>query len=861
MLGWALLCVVLCAVAGCASDEAAQRKQLNPGQTELRIASFNIIFKGEHQFDASTIKSGLVTQEDPGWRTAIAWMPLIGAEPEYFNEMDWDRDVKRIQTFYASQGYFNASIVSTSIVPSRQKNEVRITIQIAEGEPTKVGSLDIEGLEPLEPELQAQLTQKLALAPGEVFTQDKYLQTRRLLLTRLKRASFAYAQITGRAVINPQTRAAQVQFFLDPGPRATFGKIYVVGNEEIETRFIREALTIEEGQPYSAHQLDMTQADIYDMGVFSLVSVIPAHEASDELIKAAKIPADEVARDRAAAERNRATQAPAEVGGDGSSMADEAPGTARPGAQLEPPHEDDDADDIDDTATSDDVDRSDDNGDDTQDGELEDEDDPAGIMGISDLLAQAQSHAEARTDLDQSVPIIVRVKDARLWNVEVGAGLSVATNRSDVHALANWSSQNFLGGLRKLEHFNTAGYAWASNDSGYGLTSPFQLMGNSEAANHGVFLESRLEFRQPQFLERLTTFKSALSLKRNIEVGYTVWNPQGMIGVERRFFRHLTLELNYNLSYFKYHNVGEALLTTPELGSGFAPDYLLEYLEQRSTLDLRDDPFNPTSGYLTSLSLERAGSYIFGGDFDFWRVSWANQGYVPFHLLTDWVLAARFQVGALYNTENTQTNTDGRTVARAVPIESRFYAGGAGSLRGLGRNNLSYFRVAPFDPSNPGSIKRVAVIQVGGVSVLEASLEPRFRLMRNLAGVGPLWGVLFYDVATVLNQQLFVQTDAGEALSGSAAGFAEIRDTLVSGVGGGAYWITPVGPVRADFAVTLNDLSNDPRFRLCGPFANVRDQVSETGRTNCDYLPDERDPVVQQLNLDYSFFIGIGHSF
>ncbi|AWV90132.1 BamA/OMP85 family outer membrane protein [Bradymonas sediminis] len=814
---WALLAIAI-STSGCASSDSARDKGavMSPGQTTFRVKSFEI--KGTEKFDADTIKKGLATQKDPGWRASIPWMPILGAEHSYYNQIDWRRDVERIKTFYSMRGYFNARIVNKSISQSAKNEEVRISITIAEGTPTRVTELNVEGLEALEPGISEEVLRDLQLKVGEVFTQEKYIEMRNTLVSRLKLRSFAYARISGRVVIDPQTQSAKVQYFLDPGPQAVFGEVHIIGNDEIDTRFIREALAIKQGVDYSARELDRAQADIYDMGVFSLVSVLPAHEASDELLREAGISKEEVAL-----EREDAADSDSEPGADGSGS----------NADIYVDEEEDD----------------------------EDDDEDMGMMGISGLLAAAQEQAESRTELSRDVPIIVRVKEARLWNVEVGAGVSVGTNRSDIHGLANWSSQNFLGGLRRLEHFNTAGYAWASNDSSFSLSNPFSLGGTSDASNEGVFLESRLEFRQPQFFERLTTLKSSLSLKRKVEVGYTVWNPQFTVGVERRFFRHLNLELNYQLSYFKYADVGESLLTTPELGQGFEPSYLLESLEQRATLDLRDDPFNPTAGFLTALSLQEAGSFLAGGEFDFLKVSWSNQAYVPFHLLTKWVLAGRFRAGAIYNTEPTRRDSSGNLRARSVPIENRFYAGGAASLRGLGRNNLSYFRVAAFNPTIPGDIRAVEVIPIGGMTVFEASIEPRFELAESLFGLGDLWGVLFYDVATVLNQQFYFDTKANATIEEGTATFESVAASLINGAGAGLFWLTPVGPVRADFAVTLNDLQNDPRFRICGDFARVRENVSQSGRSDCEYLPASRDPIVQQLNLDYSFFIGIGHSF
>lgn len=833
LLAWPLLLVGLALTsAACGTEKSAQKGvTVTPGQTRLRVASFEI--KGTKRFDADTIKDGLATAEDPGWRAAISWMPLLGAEHQYFNRIDWRRDLERITTFYKMHGYFNARVVSRSIVESRKNKAVRISIRIAEGKPTHVSTRNIEGLEPLSDKNRKEILANLPLKQGDVFTQDAYLKTRKMLVDRLHKHSYAYAEISGRAIVNPQTNKAEVYYFLDPGPKARFGQIHIVGNKQIETHFIREALSIEKGQAYSGTALEEAQQDLYDMGVFSLVSVLPAHEASPEIREAAGVTQEELGGSDFTNQGTGEQAAPGQP-----APADKGPQPVeQPDKELNPQLQQE-----------------------VQQVEQKPAEVP-GPLGISDVLASAQQQAESRTQLEKRVPIIVRIKEGRLWNVELGAGLSLETNRSDVHGQANWSSQNFLGGLRKLEHFNTAGYAWASNSGDVSLGSPLFFGTETDAANQGVFLESRLEFRQPQFLERKTTFKLTTSLNRDIEVGYTVWNPQGTIGLERPFWRHLTLGVNYHVAYYAYSNVGAALLTSPELGIDFQQNYLLEWLEQTLALDLRDNPLNPQSGFFSTLSIQEAGSYLVGGDFDFLKVIWGNEGYVPFDLFTRWVLAARFRVGAIYNTEPARTNSTGEVQTRAVPIENRLYGGGPNSLRGLGRRNLSYFRIAPFDPTDPNDVQTVEVIPVGGLSLFEASIEPRFQLVSNLADVGPLWGVLFYDVATVLDQQLLFSTQAGQSLEQGTAGFSDITGSLVSGVGGGAFWLTPVGPVRADFALTLNDLSNDPRFRTCGPPSRVTDEVTQTGRTDCEYLPVGEDPVQQQLNLNYSFFIGIGHSF
>ncbi|MFW5966043.1 MAG: BamA/OMP85 family outer membrane protein [Persicimonas sp.] len=806
-------------LSGCATDEAAERTAERPGQTDMRVAAFRI--EGVEEFDAGQIKSGLATQTSADWRTAISWMPLLGAEPEYFNRIEWRRDLERIENFYRQRGYFNARIVSQNILESQEEGVVRIRLVIDEGEPARVRNLNIEGLSPLDESLRQKVTNDLVLAEDAVFTEERYLRTRSLLVNRLRGRAFAYASINGRAVVDPEENAVDVTYFLDPGPRSRFGEIHIVGNEEIPSEYIRDAIDIREGQPYSNSALQEAQEDIYGLEVFSLVSVLPAHEAREEVVEEAdiepeEIPDQQVTPQNEGAARDQAAQPTEE---EAAEARDEIEGI---------------------------------------DGQPDTDAPPS--TGLSEMLDDVQRKAEARTDLEREVPVVIRLKEGRMWNVELGAGLAIESNRQDIHGQANWSSQNFLGGLRRLEHFNTVGYAWAYNASEVGLGRPFGLGGETEADNDGIFLSSELEFRQPRFIERKTDLRVAPRVDREVEVGYTVWNPRMTVGLERNFFRHLDLGLDYHVSYYDFADLTSTLLTATPLGADFQEEFLLEWLEQRAALDFRDNPLDPRQGTHTELSVQEASSYLLGGEFDYLKVRASTEGYLPFTFLTDWVLAGRMRLGSIYNMESVEGDGGDGQVAQ-VPALSRLFSGGRGRARSFGHDTVSQFRVGAFDPDSPSEVEEVEVIPVGGLSLFEVSVEPRFRLVENLFDIGDLWGAVYYDGATVLDRQLFFSTEASEFLGQETADSSDLSETLLHGVGGGTYWLTPVGPVRLDVAVTLNDLTDDPRFRTCGPPSRVQDEVTETGRSDCEFLPVDQDPVQQQLNLNYSFYIGIGHSF
>ena len=115
-----------------------------------------------------------------------------------------------------------------------------------------------------------------------------------------------------------------------------------------------------------------------------------------------------------------------------------------------------------------------------------------------------------------------------------------------------------------------------------------------------------------------------------------------------------------------------------------------------------------------------------------------------------------------------------------LPSSKRFYAGGAGSVRGFGFQDLG-----PITNGDPD----------GGRSLVEASAEARVRVSESV-GVVP-----FLDAGQVYDDPFpNPEDDAGRVLR--------------VGAGLGVRYFTPIGPVRVDVAVPVNDRPRDSAFEL-----------------------------------------------
>jgi translocation and assembly module TamA len=220
-------------------------------------------------------------------------------------------------------------------------------------------------------------------------------------------------------------------------------------------------------------------------------------------------------------------------------------------------------------------------------------------------------------------------------------------------------------------------------------------------------------------------------------------------------------------------SVGLETLATQERESAVAGQlvprntYFVAALPLRGGFDRSDDLLDPTKGWRASLRVSPEISKQQGGP----RVTYARiqadaSAYFP--VGRKLVLAGRTRVGAIPGTD----------IANIAPSR-RFYAGGGGSVRGYG-----YQEIGPRDLANDPS---------GGRSLLEFSLEAR-------VGTGLFGGAL----------QLVPFIDAGSVSASVTPTFRDMR----YGAGLGLRYKTGFGPIRLDIGTPLNRRPGDSRITV-----------------------------------------------
>ena len=267
-------------------------------------------------------------------------------------------------------------------------------------------------------------------------------------------------------------------------------------------------------------------------------------------------------------------------------------------------------------------------------------------------------------------------------------------------------------------------------------------------------------FRRSNAGKRDKTFQAGVTLNHQNYDAYEAYTAGLNIGWSRQSTPIFQKRWTYSYGA-EVLLTNEQVVVDPATADKTRRTYFIGGLPVQLGYDRSDDLLNPTRGFRANLRAEPEGS-LQGSFSPYLRATFDLTGYYP--LSDSLVIAARTRVGTISG-----VNRDDVAPSR------RIYAGGGGSVRGYG-----YQELGPKDANND---------PIGGRSVNEFAVEGRYR---------------FGDYGVVA----FV--DAGQVYESSMPQFSNIR--YGAGVGGRFY--TNFGPFRADIAMPINRQPGESKFAL-----------------------------------------------
>ncbi len=391
------------------------------------------------------------------------------------------------------------------------------------------------------------------------------------------------------------------------------------------------------------------------------------------------------------------------------------------------------------------------------------------------------------------------------------ARLSFGFTTSDfLQAEGRFTHYNFTGGARRLTVTGAVGNLLAEqlNDKLI-FSDNYVNVGSDRGRYFAPTYNASAEMQQPWFGSARNALALSVFTHRRSAPG--IYVDRGY-GTSATFTREVMLRAPASLNYrFEvttveagdvYFCVNFGVCDRPTLDA-LKGHQRISPLTLTGNVDRTNDPFSPNRGYRGRAALEHASGFTFS-DYRFNRASSEAAAFMP--IRKRGALAGRVRLGWVKGVASTGEAVGGFLGDEVLHPRTRFFAGGAQSVRGFGENQLgprvltvsaAELRAGKLSKDGPLACPEATPIMqcdpnsvayqdedfqprpLGGNTVAEANVELRFPVWNQLSGA------VFID-AGIVTQNL------DRSLPGSRAGITP---------GFGVRYRSPVGPIRVDIGI------------------------------------------------------------
>jgi outer membrane protein assembly complex protein YaeT len=258
-----LLLIVAVCVGGCRE------------QGEITIKS--LTFTGVEQIDKKALMNVLVTKQG----SRLPW-----GRKTYFDRRAFDADLKRISAFYLDRGFPDARVRSFDVQLNDMQDEVAVIVDISEGEPIRVASVELTGFDVLSETQLRSLRDSLPLRAEMPLDRQLAVATRDRALNVLKDEGYPYATV-GMSSEDVSPKRQRILLAARAGTLAHIGEIDIRGEKTVGENVIRRQLTFKPGERYTRKELRESQRKLYGLELFEFANI---ESLEDGDVMAAEVP-------------------------------------------------------------------------------------------------------------------------------------------------------------------------------------------------------------------------------------------------------------------------------------------------------------------------------------------------------------------------------------------------------------------------------------------------------------------------------------------------------------------------------------------------------------------------------------------
>jgi outer membrane protein insertion porin family len=230
-------------------------------------------FRGNEQVDDDILEDAVTTAPAGGFRTLLR---NLFRRPGGVTDEVLQADVDSLEALYRLRGFAEVEI-GTPLVTAAGEGDLEVVFPVVrEGPQTLVSQVSVVGNE----RYSANRLPSLRLKQDEPLNPQRLYQDVIALRTFYGERGHVEAQVTNEIAYNEDRTRAAVTFTIVEGPEVTVGEVTVAGNDYTRSSVVDKQANLEPGEPFSYRSLLAAQRELYRLGIFERVELIPNDDAS-----------------------------------------------------------------------------------------------------------------------------------------------------------------------------------------------------------------------------------------------------------------------------------------------------------------------------------------------------------------------------------------------------------------------------------------------------------------------------------------------------------------------------------------------------------------------------------------------------
>ena len=246
-----------------------------------------VAFSGNQYFNSDILTGRLKIQ------------PAAYASPGRYSTTLLEDDVASIRTLYDANGFHEVEVHSQLVNDYQgHPGDLFVQFEVKEGQQTRVADLALEGNQQL---TKDELLGVVGSTKGQPYSEFNVSTDRDNILALYYDQGFSDARFSASVENVPQSgpNAAprvRLTYHITEGPQILVARVLLAGYEHARPGVISREVGIRAGKPLSEGAVVETQRKLYNLGIFSRVSIAPQNPEGDDPQKTVVVMLDEAKR-------------------------------------------------------------------------------------------------------------------------------------------------------------------------------------------------------------------------------------------------------------------------------------------------------------------------------------------------------------------------------------------------------------------------------------------------------------------------------------------------------------------------------------------------------------------------------------